>query len=209
MLIAGALATAAALAGLVVGFAGSSAGDLGAGPALGVLLYVMAFLPNVLVAGIALALGAPLEMGAQAAFPAGIAGSVQEYSLVEPGQGAAPGYTLALLAIPLIACLAGGFIARRTRGTSGQQVVVVGVAAVVFSGILAGLAAIGDVRLETTSAQDATFALAAADPAGVLFLGLGWALLMGAVGWRIADVLDEGSQARGEASGPRPESRRP
>lgn len=185
LLVAAALAGAAALLWIIVGLAsGPPSPDFGAGDALAGIIYLAAFLPNVLVAVIAIALGAPVQAGAQVTFQGAPVGFLREYSLFEWGQGAPPWYAFGLLAIPALACLLGGFAARRTSGAP-QVVEVLGVAAVVFSASLALLAAIGDARLGAGIVTDSGFAAVAADPGMVFVLALVWSAAFGFLGWKI------------------------
>ena len=107
-----ALATLAALglaAGLVWAIAWLVAADpaIGAGDALAVLIYVVAFAPNLALTVGALGLGAGAGLGAQAAIGGRVLSASRSLSMWDwPGEPD-PLYPLLLLLVPLVACTVG------------------------------------------------------------------------------------------------------
>jgi hypothetical protein len=156
----------------------------GWGEAFAALIYMVSFAPNVVISVIAIALGAPVEVGAQVTVDGRVAGPLTDVSLFSDHL---PWFAFVLLAIPLIACFVGGYSARRTTRISGQGVGVLGLAALLFAFVLADLAVLADARLGAGLVRSRGFALIAPNPAFVFVLALAWAAVVGFVGWWYAE----------------------
>ena len=146
--VAAVLGAAAVLVWVIVALAGGEPGGrFGAGDAIAYLVYLAAFLPNVVVAIIAVGLGAPLDVGAKVDLGGRLVGPLREYSLTSWGRGDAETYILALLLIPIVACAAGGFVARHRSAQPSSMLVVLLTGSGVFCVGLTLAAAIGELRL--------------------------------------------------------------
>lgn len=185
---------AALLVWAIVALAGGEpAGRFGVGDAIAYLVYVAAFLPNMIVVIVAIGLGAPVDVGAKVDLGGRLVGPLREYSLTSWGRGDAEPYLLALLLIPIVACAAGGFIARRRTAQPSSMLVVLLTGSTIFCVGLTLVAAIGELRfagvvkgagygaIEPDLVLVALFAFLAS---GVLSFG-GWKLAEG------TDVLSE------------------
>jgi hypothetical protein len=200
MLVATFLLTMAAgllwiIAGLLEGHPSGSFGLRDAGAAL---ISLVAFGPNVLVAIAAVAHGAPIEVGAQITSAGRVIGSLQEISLFSWGEQGAPWYAFALLAIPIVACLLGGYSARRNAREPGDVVQVLAVAAGVYALVLFELAALAEARLGAGLIRARGFGRVAPDAGMLLLLAFAWAVVAGFVGWKLSDT-------QANASNPEPE----
>jgi hypothetical protein len=188
LIVAFVAASAAVLLWIIVALArGSAPASFGVGDAIGGLLFLAAFLPNVLVALLALSLGAPVEVGAKLRLGGRGLGPLESFSLADWGAGSAPWFLWLLVLIPLVACLLGGYAARRNADDSARLVEVLAGAALTFSIPLAVLAALGDARLGAGLIKPRGFAHVAPDAVTVLLLAAMWAAALGLAGWRIAE----------------------
>lgn len=189
MLVATFLLTlAAGLVWIIVGLLeGHPSGSFGLRDAGAALIYLIAFGPNVLVAIATVAHGAPIEVGAQITSAGRIIGSLQEISLFSWGEQGAPWFAFALLAIPISACLLGGYSARRNAREPGDVVQVLGIAAGVYALILFELAALAEARLGAGLIRARGFGRVAPDAGVLLLLAFAWAVVAGFVGWKLSD----------------------
>jgi hypothetical protein len=158
--------------------------DFGWGEALASLIYMSAFAPNVVVSVVSVALGAPVEVGAQVTVGGRVVGPLKDVSLFT---GDLPWPALALLVIPLIACFVGGYSARRTTTIPRQGAGVLGAAALGYAFVLADLAVLADARLGAGLVRSRGFALIAPDSLPVFLLALAWAVVLGYAGWWYAN----------------------
>ncbi len=188
------LAGFAALVWIIVGLAkGVTPAGFGFGDALAALVYLAAFLPNVLVTIIALALGAPVEVGARVTFGGREVGPFGEWSLLDWGGDPTPWYLFLLLAIPLLSCMLGGFSARRNAHDPPRWLPVLAGAAVTFAVPLTVVALLADARLGAGLVTGGGFAHVAPDALLTLVFGLLWADALGYIGWRVADAQEAAS----------------
>lgn len=179
-------ATIASLVWIVAGLASGAPSDsFGVGDAAAAIVYLIAFGLNVVVAIISFSLGASIEIGAQVTIGARVVGPLREFSLFDWGSGNAPWYAFLLLVIPLAACLLGGYSAGRNTSHPDRVVVVLGVAAVVFAVVVAGLAVLAEARLGAGLVRARGFGRVAPDPLGSLVFGVAWAAIVGWLGWRL------------------------
>jgi hypothetical protein len=139
-----------------------------------------AFAPNVVVSVVSVALGAPVEVGAQVTVGGRVVGPLKDVSLFT---GDLPWPALALLVIPLIACFVGGYSARRTTRIPQQGALVLGVAALAYAFVLADLAVLADARLGAGLVRSRGFALIAPNAVLVFLLALAWAAVLSYIGW--------------------------
>lgn len=168
------------------------------GDALAGIIYLAAFLPNVLTTMAALSMGAPIEAGAQVTLRGRSVGALQELSIFQWGDAGAPWFALFLLLIPLGACVLGGFSARRSAERPAAMLEVLGSAALTLAVVLGSLSVLARARLGAGLVRESGFALIAPDAVAVTFLALLWAAAGGWLGWRLADSQQPGA---GERSG--------
>jgi hypothetical protein len=162
---------------------GFTVGDAFAG-----IIYMAAFIPNVLVTMAALSMGAPIEAGAQVTRRGESIGALQELSIFQWGDSGAPWFALFLLLIPLSACVLGGFSARRGTERASAMLEILGSAASTFAIVLGSLAVLARARLGAELVRPRGFALVEPDAAAVTFLALLWAAAAGWVGWKLAEA---------------------
>ncbi len=182
------LAAAAGLVLLIIRLAtGGPVRGFDVGDALAGLIFVIAFLPNILVAIVAVSLGAPIEAGARVTLEGRVVGPLREFSLFDWPGGDAPGYVFLALAIPLVACFVGGLVARHS--SSGRRPwPTVGIAAVVFATALGVLSLLAEARLGGGLVSDRGFGRVAPQAPEVFVFALAWALVVGAIGYKVADL---------------------
>jgi hypothetical protein len=180
--------TGAALAGLlwvIIALArGAPVHNFGAGDALAGFVYVLAFLPNVLVAIFAIALGAPLAVGAQITIGGRQIGPLETFSLWHwGGSGGPPLFAYALLLLPIAATVGAGILLRRRNSGSKDLVPIVGIAALAFATALALLAWLGQARLGAGLVRAHGFGQISPDAGLVFLFAFVWAIAGCAVGW--------------------------
>jgi len=147
------------------------------------VVYIVAFAPNLVIAVMSLSLGAPVDVGAGLTVGGKLRDNVEQISVF----GDESGVLILLLLIPLGACVFGGYWARRNTSDAAGFLRVLAVAALVFGGAIALLAALGDVRLGARLATDRGFGLIAPRAWLVLLLGTLWAAGCGYAGWIAAE----------------------
>jgi hypothetical protein len=180
MLAAAALIAAAALLLWIIGALAREAPyeGFGVGDAAAAILYLGAFLPNVIVAVIAFSMGAPVLRGAQVGIGGRRIGGLQEISLLH-FPGGIPWYAFLLLAVPVVACLLGGYWIGR-RGSKERLWPALGIAALTFSIGLALLGWLAEARVGAGLVSQRGFARVAVSP----FMTFVWAVLWSAIcGW--------------------------
>lgn len=161
-----------------------------AADAIAAIVYLAAFLPNLVVGLVALALGAPVEIGARVMLDGRMVGPLQDLTIARWGGDGSPAYLWLLAAIPLAACFLAGFAARRNSERDVRPIMVIGVAALSFAIPLALAAALADARLGTGLVGQSGFAHIAPDPVATGVLASLWAAGIGAAGWLYADRED-------------------
>jgi hypothetical protein len=144
MLTVGAVVGAAAVLLLVIGglISGGPRGEFGFGDAIAAILYLIAFLPNLVVAVIALGMGAPIEVGARVT----VAGSTIARAHDISWFGDHGAIALGLVVVPLVATVAAGYWAARPRIATDLWRVVAA-AAVTFATVVTLLAWLGEARV--------------------------------------------------------------
>lgn len=189
---AGALMLAAAsVMGLAAGLlwailvllTGGGPHGLDGGDLIAALVYLAAFAPNLVVTVISLALGAPVDVGAGLTINGRLRGNVEQWSVFSEGAG----LSILLLLLPLIACGAGGYWARRNSHRPERSGPTLAVAAFVFAGVLAFLGWLGEARLGAELASSRGFGVVSPRAWLVFVLGVLWAGGAGYAGWTIAD----------------------
>jgi hypothetical protein len=161
--------------------------EYGLGDALSSLLYVLAFLPNVLIAIVTLSLGAPVDRGVQVGFGGEVIGEIERVALFQ--SKSLPEASFLLLIIPVLACTAGGFVARRwPEGASDFRSTILS-AALLFAVTLGMLAVLSDARLGAGLLSRRGVALLAPSALWTSFLAFLWAAAFGAVGWIASERL--------------------
>jgi hypothetical protein len=206
LLVTFVLAAAAALLWIIVALlTGRPAGDFGVAEAVAGALYIIAFAPNIITVVIAVGLGAPVEVGAQISAGGQLVGPLQELSLWGWAGGDTPWYLYLLVLIPLIACLLGGFAARRHTSAPRKVIEILAVAAATYAVVLFELAALSEARLGAGLVAERGFARLAPQAGMVLLLAFVWAAALGFVGWKIAESQDPSENGgRPQASEPPP-----
>lgn len=184
LLIVSVLGSAAALlSSIFLLAAGEGPHDLDAGDLIAALVYVAIFAPNLVVTLVALSLGAPVEVGAGLTVHGAVRGNVDRWSVFADGNVLA----LLLLLVPLAACGAGGYWARRNTARREQAVRILATAAFVFAFVLALLGWLGEARLGAELASARGFVSVAPRGSIVFLLGSLWAAGAGYAGWTLAD----------------------
>ncbi|HEX2236354.1 MAG TPA: hypothetical protein VHK89_08770, partial [Actinomycetota bacterium] len=187
------VAAVASLAGvllwIIVALArGAAPPSFGIGDALGGLVFLVAFLPNVCVSLVSLALGASVEVGAKVRVGGRELGPVESFSLSDWGGDTAPWYVFALVLIPALACVIGGFAARRNARGEPSLLEVLPAAALAFALPLGVIAAFADARLGAGLVRPRGFAHVAPSAPAVFVAALLWAAALGFLGWRLAEA---------------------
>jgi hypothetical protein len=157
--------------------------------ALGILVHVAAFAPNLVVSVLALSLGATVDAGIGSL---ATGGDIPGYSLMDWAGGTAPAYAWLLLVIPVVSVLYAGASLHRNRRFGP---VSVGLSALAFASIAGGLAAISDARVGLDLEAEG-WARLSPDALTVFVLALGWAV----VGLPVGRVLAAWRQRRSAPS---------
>ena len=190
IVLATVLGAGAVLLWAIVALAGGEPdGRFGVGDAIAYLVYLAAFLPNVIVAIVTLSLGAPIDVGAKVDLGGRLVGPMREYSLSSWGRGDADPFLLVLLLMPIAACAAGGFFARRRTSDPSSMLVTLLTASAVFAVGLTLVAAIGELRFAGV-VKGAGYGAVAPDLValfGFAFLGSG---ILSFGGWKLAESTD-------------------
>lgn len=183
--------TGAAAAGLVWVIAGLSRGapvpNFGGGDAVAGFVYVLAFLPNILIAILTIGFGGPLDVGAQITVGGRQIGPLKTLSLWHWGGAGTPWFAYALLLLPLLATLGGGYLLHRRAHGSADWPRVAGIAALMFAATCALIAWLGRARLGAGLVRTHGFAHLAANPLWVLVLALVWGVVGGTAGWMLGE----------------------
>jgi hypothetical protein len=189
------MAAAVLLLWIIVGLArGAQPRSFDAGDAVSALIYLVAFVPNVLVAILSLSVGAPIEVGAQVTFGGRVVGAIQEYSIFGWAGGQAPAWVFVLPAIPVLACVGGGVWLRGRTGDGEEGTGVdprrsVVIAAVTFGATLFAMALLGEARLGAALVRNRGVGLVAPNPWLVGLLSFAWAAVGGLAGVLLSDRI--------------------
>lgn len=183
----GVLACAATLLWIIVALAKGPPGkQFSAGDAFAYVVYLVAFLPNILVGMISLSFGAPIDVGAKIDVGGRMIGPLLDYSLFEWGRGEAPIYLWLLVLIPLLGCALGGFYARRKSSDASAMATVLLTASGVVAICLSLLAAVGPLRMAGVL-KGSGFALIAPDVPVLLLSTFLVSGVVGFLGWTLAE----------------------
>lgn len=178
------LATAGGLVWVIVSLLrGGGPQQLDLGGLVAAIVYVTAFAPNLVIAAGTLSLGAPLHVGAGLTIGGRVRGNVQELSIAG-ADGLTP--AVALIAVPLIACMLAGAWVSRNSTRADSPLPVLARAAVTFAAALTLLAWLGHARLGAQLAADKGFGVVAAHGPSVFVMAALWAFLGSLLGWVVA-----------------------
>lgn len=188
-------ATLGALGALLCVLVGRLAGgplprSFGVGDALAVIIYLVAFLPNALVAVFGLAVGGTLTIGAQVDVDGSIVGPVHEHSLLSWGRGDAPAGLVLLFLLPLCVSIAGGVWAARRDGSLPAAFAMVMVAGLVLAAVVGLLASVSDARLGAGLLKEQGVGLVSVNAPRTAFLTFLWTVLGGTVGIALEKRID-------------------
>ena len=178
------LAVAALILWIIVTFASGPVADVGWGEVFAALVYLIAFLPNVVTAIVALAVGAPILQGAQVGVGGRLIGDLREFSLLDRAN--APVLIYGLLIIPVLAGTAGGWFVARWNATRTLAWRPVLIAAFVFAVTFALLAWVGEARVGAGLVRDKGFARVAVLPIPTFAWAMLWGSVFGWFGWELA-----------------------
>nr|MBA2600376.1 zinc ribbon domain-containing protein [Actinomycetota bacterium] len=179
---------------IIVGLArGGTPKGFGVGDAVAAIVYLIAFLPNMLATVAGFSVGAPVEVGGQITVAGRLRGGVPSYSVFDWDGGTPPVYVALLIMIPVIACSIGGYLAYRNAKDKKQVVEVLGAAVVTFSVTLLILATLAEARLGAGLLGRSGFARLAVDAPIAFLLSVVWAGALGFAGWKVAEMQDDGS----------------
>ena len=197
------LAAIALLLWIIVGLArGGTPKGFGAGDAVAAIVYLIAFLPNMLATIAGFSVGAPVELGGQITVAGRLRGRVPAYSVFDWDGGTPPFYVALLVMIPVIACSVGGYIAYRNAKDKNQVVEVLAAAVVTFSVTLLILATLAEARLGAGLLGRSGFARLAVNAPITFLLAVVWSGALGFAGWKVAEMQDAEKPA---ASAPEPD----
>jgi hypothetical protein len=181
------LGAGATLLWIIVALAKGTPGKhFGAGDAFAYVVYVLAFLPNIIVAIVSFSFGAPLDVGAKVDLGGRLVGPMREYSLATWGTGDPHWYLWLLVLVPVAACLSGGFVAQRRSTDTKTMLPVLLIASSVLAVTVTLLASIGRLRLAGV-AKGSGYAVVAPDIVLLLVLSFLASGIIGFCGWKIAE----------------------
>jgi hypothetical protein len=165
----------------------------GVGDALAAILYLLAFLPNVLIAIFALAVGATLEIGAQIDVDGALVGPLRSISLWDwPGGG--PGARWLLLILPIGTGLALGRSVATRLGNGRRALLAIVLGSLVFAIVVGMIAAIGDARLGAGLVREEGVASIAARADEAMILTFVWLTGMGIAAWGLSEWTSKRSE---------------
>jgi hypothetical protein len=185
--VAAVAGAAAALMWVILVLAKGAPGKyFSAGDAFAYVVYVVAFLPNVVAAIVSMSFGAPIDVGAKVDIGGQLLGPLREYSLTSWGRADPPGYMWLLVLIPIVSCVIGGLYARRRTVDASSMLPVLLVGSGVFAIALTLTGAIGPIRMAGVL-KGSGYAFIAPDAVLVFFLSFFAAGILGFVGWTIGE----------------------
>jgi hypothetical protein len=181
----------AVLIGLIFRLATSPLpGRFDVGDALAALVFLVAFLPNVLVTVASLSVGAPVTVGAEISAAGERVGPVVHFSLASWGNDATPPVVFLLLLVPVASFLLSGYAARAVSTGGGGPPLHLVASAGITSLVLGALCLISDARLGGGLAGEAGVAKVAPDTVAVVPLAFCWSLALALAGWGIHDLME-------------------
>jgi hypothetical protein len=181
------LGAAATLLWIIVSLTRGAPGrHFGAGDAFAYLVYLLAFLPNVVIAIVSFSLGAPVAVGAKVNLRGKLVGPLSDYSLTSWGRGNPPAVVWFLVLVPIFVFVLGGFVARRRASDAKTMLPVMLIGSAVFAVTITLLAAIGELRLAGIS-KGAGYAMVAPDIVLLLLFAFLESGVFGVIGWKLAE----------------------
>jgi hypothetical protein len=184
MLVSAAVAAmAAALIFVIVDLVAGTDLQLTAGDGVALAILFVAFAPNIAVGTVAFSMGAPVQFVADSL---GV-GFRTDFSLFGWGGSGPEWYVYFAVLIPILACLFGGYSARRRTRHPARMIEIVAVAAGTLTIGLSFLVFIGTLSLERGLLGPGNLFVLAPDASAVFLLSLLWAGALGAVGWKVAE----------------------
>jgi hypothetical protein len=183
------LAGGALMLWVIIGLARGAPHGFGIGDAVAAVIYLIAFFPNVVVAVLAIAMGASVTAGAQVTFGGKVLGMLHSYSYFGWGNRSTPWFVFSLILIPIASSAAGGALARMYGVTRERSLNALPVAAATFAAPLAIVAILGSARLGAGLVRARGVGALSATSWQVLLCAAGWALVGGTTGWLVADRL--------------------
>ena len=184
------LGTAATLLYFIVVLARDAPGRyFDAGDALAYVMYVIAFLPNIVAAAVTVAVGAAIDVGARLTLGGEVVGPIREYSVWTWGKGDAPAALFLLFVVPLVAGAAGGVIARRIDPDVRSMAPALLIASGSTATVVALVAWIGRARFAGV-VRGGGYGAIAPDVVSVFVLSFLLLGLAGALGWQLAPRLN-------------------
>jgi hypothetical protein len=180
---AGVAAVAAALTFVIVDLVAGTDLQLTAGDAVALAILFVAFAPNIAVGTVAFSMGAPVQFVADSL---GV-GFRTDFSLFGWGGSGPEWYVYFAVLIPILACLFGGYSARRRTRYPERMIEIVAVAAGTLSIGLSFLVYIGTLSLERGLLGPGNLFVLTPDASAVFLLSLLWAGVLGVVGWKVAE----------------------
>jgi hypothetical protein len=197
--VAGVLAMVGALIIIVIDLGLSADDPVTGGDWLAVAFFLIVLAPNIAVGITGFAVGAPVEF-VHVTFGSKFPGEV---SLLGIAGDTPDWFYYPLLVIPIVACVLGGYGARRRADEPENATDVVTFAAVAFASALAGLVFVGTADIERALIGRENLLALSPDPWWVLPLAFVWAGLLGWVGWILEEKrLHLGPMGRRSADAP-------
>ena len=181
-------ATGALLLWIIISLARDAPGRyFGAGDAAAYIVYLVAMLPNAVTAVTAIAFGSGVDVGARLNLAGDLVGPVREYSLWTWGTGDPPAVAYALIVIPVVACVAGGFFARRRAADNAPMAVVLLTMSGVVTVVLSLIALLAKMRLAGIG-RGGGYVAVAPDVVVLFVAGFLASGVLGALGWKLAEM---------------------
>jgi hypothetical protein len=195
-LLAATWGSVVALLAVIVGRLASSPlpRSFGIADALASVLYLAAFLPNVLVALFSVGMGATVTIGAQVNAGGEVVGPIRDHSLFEWGRGDPPVALLFLVAVPLVVTVGAGVRASRRASSDTELVRSLAISSVLVAVAVVVLASVADARLGGGLVKQGGVGLVAVNALQAGVLALLWCALGGAAGAGLERALRKRSK---------------
>jgi hypothetical protein len=177
------LSMAGVLAYLIVALVAGGGVDPTVGEAIALLIVLAIFAPNLAAGAAAFSLGAPTVLVASS-FGVGIE---REVSLLGWGDVDPAWYLYVALLIPLVACLLGGYVARRRAERADKPLEVLGIAAATFAVVLSLIVYVGTLNYSAGALGEGSLLVLRPSAGAVFLLALLWGGAAGYAGWKVAD----------------------
>lgn len=161
--------------------------DFSLGDVAAAALYLIAFLPNVLVAVFSLAVGATLDIGAQVDVGGELVGPLRSLAILG---GGGHGALKALLVLPLFVGVAGGYLAPKSRGPFSMLALRVSIGSFGFASAVGMLAWAGDARLGAGLVRGEGVGVVAVHPLQAGLLTFAWSFFGALAGAWLAERME-------------------